>query len=97
MVSQNVEDIMTDVRSRMEKSLELLKREIGSIRTDRANPSLVENLKVDYYGIPTPLNQIASVSIPEARLITIQPWDKQALGEIEKIPPVIIKPSIISA
>ena len=84
MVSQNVEDIMTDIRSRMEKSLELLKREIGSIRTDRANPSLVENLKVDYYGIPTPLNQIASVSIPEARLITIQPWDKQALGEIEK-------------
>ena len=84
MVSQSVENIMTDVRSRMEKSLELLKREIGSIRTDRANPSLVENLKVDYYGVPTPLNQIASVSIPEARLIIIQPWDKHALGDIEK-------------
>jgi ribosome recycling factor len=84
MVTQNVENIMADVRSRMDKSLELLKREIGSIRTDRANPILVENLTVDYYGVPTLLNQIASISIPEARLITIQPWDKQVLSDIEK-------------
>ena len=61
-----------------------LERELGSIRTGRASPRLVENLLVDYYGVPTPLNQIASITVPEARLLMIQPWDKTAVKEVEK-------------
>ena len=84
MVTEAVEGIFSDVGSRMEKSVEALKREMGTIRTGRANASLVENLKVDYYGVPTAMNQIASISVPEARLLLIQPWDKKALIHIEK-------------
>jgi ribosome recycling factor len=68
----------------MGKSVDALKRELGSLRTGRATPALVENLAVDYYGVPTPLNQIATITAPEARLIMVQPWDKQALKDIEK-------------
>jgi ribosome recycling factor len=68
----------------MEKSVSALERELGGIRTGRASPKLVENLPVDYYGVPTPLNQIASISVPEARLLVIQPWDQSATKEIEK-------------
>ncbi len=79
-----VEEVMDDTSTRMEKSVQALKRELGSIRTGRASPALVENLMVDYYGVPTPLNQIAGVSVPEARLLMIQPWDRTAMKEIEK-------------
>jgi len=68
----------------MGKALEALKRELGSLRTGRATPSVLDNLTVDYYGVPTPLNQLATISAPEARLLTIQPWDRQALRDIEK-------------
>lgn len=78
------EDALNDARSRMSKAVEVLKRELATIRTGRANPGLVEHLTVDYYGTPTPLNQIATVIVPEARLITIQPWDRQAISAIEK-------------
>lgn len=67
----------------LEKSLEHLAEEIGKIRTGRANPALVENLMVDYYGTKTPLKQIASINVPESRLLVIQPWDKGALVYIE--------------
>ena len=70
--------------SRMQKSIESLNREMSIIRTGRANPSLVEDILVDYYGVPTPLNQLSSISIPEARVLMIQPWDKQSLKDIEK-------------
>ncbi|MCH7745735.1 MAG: ribosome recycling factor [Chloroflexi bacterium] len=79
-----VEEILSDTDSRMQKSTEALKRDLNTIRTGRASPSLVENLIVDYYGVPTPLNQLASVSVPEARVLMIQPWDKQALKDVEK-------------
>lgn len=79
-----VKDVLSDAKSRMEKSLEALRKELGSIRTGRANPRLVENLLVDYFGVPTPLNQLASITVPEARLLVIQPWDKQGLTTIEK-------------
>ncbi len=84
MATETVDAIIGDTRSRMEKSLEALRKELGSVRTGRANPSLVENLKVDYYGVPTPLNQMASISVPDAKLLVIQPWDKQGLVHIEK-------------
>jgi ribosome recycling factor len=79
-----VEDVLLDVDSRMDKSVDALISELNTIRTGRASPSLVENLSVDYYGASTPLNQLSSISVPEARLLVIQPWDKQAVGDIEK-------------
>ena len=77
-------DVLANTRSRMGMSVEALKRELSTIRTGRASPALVENLTVDYYGVPTPLVQLASISVPEARSLMIQPWDKQTLKEVEK-------------
>lgn len=68
----------------MGKAVEALRREVGAIRTGRASPALVEHIRVDYYGVPTPLNQIAAISAPEARLLIIQPWDKGAVSSIER-------------
>ena len=68
----------------MNKTLEVLQRELATIRTGRASPALVENIRVDYHGVPTPINQMATISVPEARLIVIHPWDKEALSSIEK-------------
>jgi ribosome recycling factor len=79
-----VDEALIDGDSRMGKAIEALRRELNTLRTGRATPALLETLTVDYYGAPTPLNQIAAVSAPEARLIVVQPWDKQALREIEK-------------
>ena len=82
--AKTVDGVLAGVDSRMGKSLESMKRDLSSLRTGRATPALLENLTVDYYGVPTLLNQIAAIAAPEARLITVQPWDKQALREIEK-------------
>jgi len=78
-----VQEILDETDSRMRRALEALVREFNSIRTGRASPVLVENLLVDYHGVPTPLIQIASISVPEARVLMIQPWDKQSMGEVE--------------
>ena len=78
------EDVLADVERRMGRSREALERELATLRTGRATPSLVENISVDYYGSPTPLKQIASISAPDARAIMIQPWDRQALRDIER-------------
>ena len=82
MVTQ--QEILADTDARMKKSVEALSRDLASIRTGRATPALVETLMVDYYGVPTPLNQLASISVPEARLLMVQPWDKQSLKDVEK-------------
>lgn len=79
-----INDIAQDVATEMEKSVEALRQDLATIRTGRASPKLVERVKVEYYGSPTPLNQIASISAPEARLITIKPWDPNALQNIER-------------
>ena len=79
-----IEEIYRDADSRMKKSIEVIKQDLAKIRTGRATPALIENLMADYYGVPTPLSQMASISVPEARLLMIQPWDKQALKEVEK-------------
>ena len=68
----------------MRKSVEALNRELGSVRTGRASPALIEGLMVDYYGAPTALNQLATISVPEARLLMVQPWDGEALKSVEK-------------
>lgn len=68
----------------MEKSLNHLEHEYHSLRTGRATPSLLDNVKVDYYGTQTPLNQCSTISVPEARLLVVQPWDKSILSAVEK-------------
>jgi len=73
-----------NIEDKMRKSIEVLKRELATIRTGHASPTLIEHIKVDYVGVPTPLNQIASISAPEARLLIIQPWDKGSINSIEK-------------
>ncbi len=79
-----IEDILLDAEDRMEKTIDALKRELSGIRTGRAAPALIEHLSVEYYGTPTPLNQLAGISAPEARLLVVQPWDRGSLGIIEK-------------
>ena len=79
-----VNQILHQTEEKMKKSIEVTTREFNTIRTGRASASLVEGIKVDYYGNPTPLKQLAGISTPEARLIVIQPWDISALQEIEK-------------
>ncbi len=73
-----------NIEEKMRKSIEALNRELATIRTGRATPALIEHIKVEYAGVPTPLNQIAGISAPEARLIVIQPWDKGSIHSIEK-------------
>ena len=79
-----IDDILSETSKKMGKAIDALKRELATIRTGRATPAIVDHIKVDYYGVPTPLNQIATISVPEARLLLIQPWDRQALSSIEK-------------
>jgi ribosome recycling factor len=81
---KTIEDVLSDGDSRMGKAVEVLKRELSTLRTGRATPALLENIEVDYYGVSTPLKQIATISAPEARLITVQVWDKGAVRDIEK-------------
>lgn len=73
-----------ETEEKMKKSLKALADDLSGIRTGRASAALFDKIRVDYYGNPTPLNQLATVSIPEARLVVIQPWDKSVLGDIEK-------------
>lgn len=78
------DDIYLDATDKMEKATEVLTNELKGIRTGRATPGLVENIRVDYYGAPTPLKQVAAISIPDARLIVIKPFDMSSLSSIEK-------------
>ncbi|MFC1703167.1 ribosome recycling factor [Candidatus Omnitrophota bacterium] len=80
----SVKETMNEAEAKMKKSIDACRREFSEIRTGRASPSLVEGLHVDYLGTPMLLKQIASISIPDARLIVIQPWDPSIIGEIEK-------------
>jgi ribosome recycling factor len=79
-----IDDWLKDAEVRMEKSLEALHKELQSIRTGRATPALVDRLQVDYYGTPTPLQSLATITAPEARLLVIQPYDRNAITAIEK-------------
>jgi len=79
-----IDDLMQDLRERMSKSVEVLQDDLLSIRTGRASPALVEKLPVEYYGTMTPLLQMASIAVPEPRLLVIRPWDPSALADIER-------------
>ena len=80
-----ISDVIASSEERLKKSIEALKREFGALRAGRATPSLLDKVMVDYYGTPTPVNQVAKVSVPEPRMIMIQPWEKAMLHEIEKV------------
>lgn len=79
-----LKDLMLEQEQRMDKSIESLKHEFASIRTGRASVALLDKIMVDYYGSPTPINQVANISVPEPRMILVAPWDKSMIGAIEK-------------
>ena len=79
-----VEQILSDANEKMQKSLLAVKRDFGSLRTGKASPALLDGIRVDYHGTVMPLNQLASVSAPEPRLMVVQAWDKSVVGEISK-------------
>jgi ribosome recycling factor len=79
-----IKEVVQDARQRMEKTVASTQSELGKVRTGRANLSLLDTVRVDYYGSKVPLKQVANLGVPEARLITIQPWDRNMLAEIEK-------------
>lgn len=76
--------VLSQAKEKMEKALSAFKRELAGVRAGRANASLLDKIQVDYYGVPTPVNQLASISTPEARLLVVQPYDKSTIGEVEK-------------
>jgi len=81
---RTIADVLAEAERKMGQSIVAMRRDISSIRTGRAAPALIEDLIVDYYGAPTPLKQLASISAPDARAIMVQPWDRQALRDIER-------------
>ncbi|HTU77598.1 MAG TPA: ribosome recycling factor [Solirubrobacteraceae bacterium] len=85
MATENlIDELLEDAAERMAKSVESATHEFSTVRTGRASPSLLDRVLVDYYGAPTPLNQLATISAPEARLLTVQPYDKSSIKSIEK-------------
>ena len=79
-----IKDVLSETEERMNKTVDALRDDLVTIRTGRASPALVERLPVEYYGTPTALNQLATISVPEPRLLAIRPWDPSALPDIEK-------------
>lgn len=79
-----IDSTLRDTEGKMQTSIEVLKRELATLRTGHATSALIDHIKVDYAGVPTPLNQIAGISAPEARLLVIQPWDRGSIRSIEK-------------
>ncbi len=83
-MSEMTDELLADARERMKKSVESTNHEFGSVRTGRASPQLLDRVTVDYYGAPTPLKQLATINAPEARLLTIQPFDRSSIKAIER-------------
>lgn len=79
-----MEELINELERKMQNAIEVLKKEFQKVRTGRANPAILDNVMVDYYGTPTPLNQVGNVSVPDPQMITISPWEKKMLGDIEK-------------
>ncbi|NLW33466.1 MAG: ribosome recycling factor [Fibrobacter sp.] len=79
-----IESVCSDTSRRMQKAIDSLKKDLSRIRTGRATPALLDNISVDYYGSPLPINQVANISVPDARMLVIQPWEKNMMQPIEK-------------
>ncbi len=84
MLDDNIELLLEEARENMDKTLDFLRSELNAIRAGRASPAMLENIRVDYYGSITPLNQMASVNAPQPDLLVVQPWDRSALSDIER-------------
>lgn len=80
----DIDSVLLETEEKMEKAVAALERDFAKLRTGRASTALVDNIKADYYGTPTPISQMASVAVPDSRTITIQPWDKGGMGAVEK-------------
>ncbi|EST52528.1 ribosome recycling factor [Brevibacillus panacihumi W25] len=78
------QSVIKEMEDRMNKAIASLKKDLASLRAGRANPAMLDRVVVDYYGTPTPISQLANISVPEPRMLTIQPWDKSALKEIDR-------------
>ncbi len=79
-----IAEVLADARTRMQKAVEATRHELAALRTGRASPALLEQIRVEYYGVPTPITQMATVTVPEPRLLVIQPWDRKFVKEVEK-------------
>lgn len=79
-----IEDVFSDAKGHMQKTLDAMRRELATLRTGRASPALLEHIRVDYYGTPTPLVQLASTSVPEPRMLVVKPFDKNSTKDIER-------------
>jgi ribosome recycling factor len=79
-----IAEVLQQARQHMAKSVEHLQQQLARLRTGRATPALIEHIRVDYYGVPTPISQVGNISVPEPRMLVIQPWDRSLLGSIEK-------------
>ncbi len=79
-----IEDLLLETEERMQAVIDVAKKELAAVRTGRANPALLNKVVVDYYGTPTPLNQLATITAPDARLLVVQPWDKNSIKDVEK-------------
>ncbi len=79
-----ITDVIADARAHMQKAVDATRHEFAALRTGRASPALLEQIRVDYYGVPTPIPQLATVTVPEPRLLVIHPWDKKMVKEVEK-------------
>src|SRR5947209_12575549 len=83
-MTEMIDELLADAQERMGKSVDSTRHEFGSVRTGRASPALLDRISVDYYGASTPLKQLATISAPEARLLSIQPYDKSSIKAIER-------------
>ena len=79
-----INELHEQIESRMDKSVQTLKRELARLRAGRANPQILDRIMVDYYGVPTPLNQLGNITVPEARLLVISPWDSKIIPAVER-------------
>jgi ribosome recycling factor len=79
-----INELHMQIKSKMDKSIQVLKSDLARMRAGRANPQILDRITVEYYGVPTPLNQLANISVPEARLLVISPWDSSLIPAIEK-------------
>ncbi|WP_418790202.1 ribosome recycling factor [Phosphitispora sp. TUW77] len=79
-----IKEVVSESEERMKKAIGVLRKELASLRAGRATPALLDKILVDYYGVSTPINQMANISVPEPRLLLIQPWDKKVISDIEK-------------
>ncbi|NPV92018.1 MAG: ribosome recycling factor [Firmicutes bacterium] len=79
-----LEELVNESEQKMQKAVEVLRRDFASLRAGRANPALLERVMVDYYGTPTPINQVGNIGVPEPRMLVVQPWDKTTIPAIEK-------------